>query len=76
MIQIWGNAEQKSEWFVDLEWLKLLKKKLLNILLPKYIRNKEHMPRCLTARKFVLLLGKNPGRGWKESERLGRAPGV
>ena len=76
MIKIWGKQEQKREWFVDLEWPKLLKKKLLNILLPMYIRNKEHMPKCLTARKFVLLLRKKRGRGWKESERLGRAPGV
>ena len=76
MIKIWGKQEQKREWFVDLEWPKLLKKKLLNIILPIYIRNKEQMPKCLTARNFVLLLRKKPGRGWKESERLGRAPGV
>ena len=76
MIKILGKLSQKREWFADLEWPKLLKKKLISILLPIYVRNKEHIPKCLTARNFVLLLRKKPGRGWKESERLGRAPGV
>ena len=62
MIKIWVNYRKSANGSLIWNDQSYYKRNYLIFFYP-YIRNKEHMPKCLTARNFVLLLRKNPGRG-------------